>query len=206
MSDPMRRLQEKCDCTPDGSFGPNTAKGIAKHFDLSAEQAAHLLGQASHESGGFKRARENLNYSWEGLMRTWPTRFKTEEEAKEYHRQPFKIAGKVYLRESLGNFSEADARAYIGRGWLQLTGKLNYRSFASDMGVPQVMTDPSLVEDEYAFETALWFFKKNGLLKMADEGVTPDVIKKITRRVNGGYHGLNDRTNQTNKIYEWLKT
>ncbi len=206
MSDAMRKLQDKCGCVPDGSFGPNTAKGIAKHFELTPEQAAHLLGQAMHESGGFKRTRENLNYSWEGLMKTWPTRFKTEAETKEYHRQPFKIAGKVYLRENLGNFSEADARAYVGRGWLQLTGKLNYRSFASDMSVPEVMTDPSLVEDEYAFETALWFFEVNGLLEIAKEGVTPDVIKKITRRVNGGYHGLEDRTNQTNTIYKWLQT
>jgi putative chitinase len=66
------------------------------------------------------------------------------------------------------------------------------------------MTDPSLVENEYAMDTAIWFFEKNGLFRMADEGVNDAVIKKITRRVNGGYHGLADRTEQTNKIYGWL--
>ena len=72
------------------------------------------------------------------------------------------------------------------------------------MGLPQILQDPSLLEEEYAFETAQWFFQKNNLFKIADEGVNDDTIKRITRRVNGGYHGLEDRTDQTNKIYSWL--
>lgn len=137
-------------------------------------------------------------------MRTWPTRFKTEEEAKKYHRQPAKIAGKVYLRKSLGNLTEQDAQDFIGRGFLQCTGKANYQSFAKDMRVPEVLTDPSLVEEEYAFETAQWFFRKNKLFEIADQGVTDEIIKKITKRVNGGYHGLDDRMVQTKRIYGWL--
>lgn len=206
MNDAMRKLQVKVGVGADNEFGPNTARAIAAHYGLSPERGAHLLGQAAHESGGFKRSRENLNYSWKGLMNTWPTRFKTEAEAREYHRQPSKIARKVYLRESLGNETEDDAEKFVGRGWLQLTGKANYRSFASDMGVPDVMTDPSLVEEEYAFETAQWFFDKNGLFEMADEGVTEDVIKKITKRVNGGHHGLTDRIAKTKQIHLWLNT
>ena len=206
MNDAMRKLQVKVGVGADNEFGPNTARAIASHYGLSPERGAHLLGQAAHESGGFKRSRENLNYSWKGLMNTWPTRFKTEAEAREYHRQPSKIARKVYLRESLGNETEDDAEKFVGRGWLQLTGKANYRSFASDMGVPDVMTDPSLVEEDYAFETAQWFFDKNGLFEMADEGVTEDVIKKITKRVNGGYHGLTDRIAKTKQIHLWLNT
>ena len=202
----MRKIQSKCGVIADGQFGPNTARAIASHYSLSPERGAHLLGQAAHESGGFKRSRENLNYSWKGLMTTWPTRFKTETEAREYHRQPSKIARKVYLRTSLGNETENDAELFIGRGWLQLTGKSNYRSFASDMGVPDVMTDPSLVEEDYAFETAQWFFDKNGLFTISDEGVSDDVIKKITRKVNGGYHGLNDRIERTHQIYGWLSS
>ena len=66
------------------------------------------------------------------------------------------------------------------------------------------MTDPSLVETDYAFETAMWFFEKNKLFKIADEGVDTNTIEKITKRVNGGYHGLQDRLDQTNKIYGWL--
>jgi|TARA_R110000824_G_scaffold80655_2_gene202875 putative chitinase len=206
MNDAMRKLQVKVGVGADNEFGPNTARAIASHYGLSPERGAHLLGQAAHESGGFKRSRENLNYSWKGLMNTWPTRFKTEAEAREYHRQPSKIARKVYLRKSLGNETEDDAEKFVGRGWLQLTGKANYRSFASDMGVPDVMTDPSLVEEDYAFETAQWFFDKNGLFEMADEGVTEDVIKKITKRVNGGYHGLTDRIAKTKQIHLWLNT
>ena len=205
MSNAMRKLQAKIGVGADGEFGPNTARAISTYYELSPERGAHLLGQASHESGNFKRSKENLNYSWKGLMNTWPTRFKTEAEAREYHRQPVKIARKVYLRESLGNETEEDAENFIGRGWLQLTGKANYRSFASDMSVPDVMTDPSLVEEEYAFETAQWFFNKNGLFKIADEGVNESVIKKITKKINGGYHGLDDRINKIKKIHRWLR-
>jgi len=205
MSDAMRNLQAKIGAGADGEFGPNTARAIATHYGLSPERGAHLLGQASHESGGFKRSKENLNYSWKGLITTWPTRFKTEAEAREYHRQPSRIARKVYLRTSLGNETEDDAENFIGRGWLQLTGKANYQSFASDMGMPDVMTNPSLVEEEYAFETALWYFNKNNLFKIADKGVYEDVIQIITKRVNGGYHGLDDRINKTKKIHRWLK-
>jgi putative chitinase len=204
MSNAMSNIQAKVGVGADGRFGPNTARAIASHYGLSPERGAHLLGQAAHESGEFKRSRENLNYSWKGLMATWPSRFTTEVEAREYHRQPSKIARKVYLRTSLGNETEDDAELFIGRGWLQLTGKSNYQSFASDMGVPEVMTDPSLVENEYAFETAQWFFSKNGLFKIADQGVNEDVIQKITKRVNGGYHGLDDRINKTKKIHRWL--
>ena len=204
MSHAMRKLQTRIGTGADGEFGPNTARFISKHYGLSPERGAHLLGQASHESGNFKRSRENLNYSWKGLMNTWPTRFKTETEAREYQRQPVKIARKVYFRDELGNETEDDAENFIGRGWLQLTGKANYQSFASDMSVPDVMTDPSLVEEEYAFETALWYFNKNGLFKIADKGVNEDVIQKITKKINGGYHGLDDRINKTKKIYRWL--
>jgi putative chitinase len=105
----------------------------------------------------------------------------------------------------MGNETEEQASLYIGRGFLQLTGHNNYKAFASDMGLHQVLTDPSLVEEQYAFETAQWFFNKNNLFSIADKGVSDDTIKLITKRVNGGYHGLDDRRNQTNKIYRWLK-
>jgi putative chitinase len=204
MSKAMANLQTKIGSTPDGEFGPNTARAIAKHFNLSPARGAHLMGQASHESGGFKRTRESLYYSSpERIQAVWPSRFPTVEDAEPYAKNPAGLAGKVYAGR-MGNENEAQASLYIGRGFLQLTGRDNYRSFASDMGVPKVMTDPDLVADDYAFETALWFFEKNGLFKIADEGVTDDAIKRITRRVNGGYHGLEDRSNQSKKIHTWL--
>ena len=199
----MQKLQERIGAATDGSFGPNTARAITKHFGLSAERSAHLLGQASHESGGFTRVCESLYYSSpDRIRKVWPTRFKTVADAEPYARNPKALADKVYSNR-MGN-GENEGSVFIGRGFLQLTGKDNYRSFAADMRLPEVMTDPSLIETDYAFETAYWFFEKNRLFKIADEGVDTDTIEKITKRVNGGYHGLQDRMDQTNKIYGWL--
>ena len=203
MSEAMKKLQERCGVAADGAFGPNTARAIAKHYDLSPNRAAHLLGQASHESGGFTITKESLYYSTpERLCKVWPSRFKTAEDAMPYAKNPKALADKVYSNR-MGN-GEGEGHIYIGRGFIQLTGKDNYRSFASDMRVPEVMNDPSLVETDYAFESAMWFFDKNGLFKMADNGIGTDNIKAITKRVNGGTHGLDDRINQTQKIYGWL--
>jgi putative chitinase len=202
MSEAMKTLQAKVGVTADGAFGPNTARAIAKHYGLSAKRAAHLLGQASHESGGFKLVRENLNYSAETMVRVWPSRFKTLADAEPFARNPKALADKVYSGR-MGN-GEGEGHVFIGRGFLQLTGKDNYKSFAADMDAPEIMKDPELVETKYAFETALWFFQKNGLFDIADKGVSDDVIKQITKRVNGGYVGLDHRIKETRKIWDWL--
>lgn len=204
MSDAMKKLQEKCGVTADGAFGPNTARAIAKHYKLSPERGAHLLGQASHESGGFKLTKENLNYRAETMCKVWPSRFKTLADAAPFARNPKALADKVYSGR-MGN-GEGEGHIWIGRGFLQLTGKDNYRSFASDMRVPEVMENPSLVETDYAMETAMWFFEKNGLFAIADKGVSDDIIKQITKRVNGGYIGLDHRKKETEKIHGWLKS
>ncbi len=204
MSDALKLLQTKCGCSPDGSFGPNTARGIVKYYELSPERGAHLLGQIVHESASFKLTRENLNYSVEAMMRVWPSRFPTEESAKPYSRNPKALAEKVYF-DRMGNDTKEKASLYIGRGFLQLTGYNNVRSFASDMRVPEVLSNPTLLEEDYAMETAIWFFRKNNLWKICDEGVSDDVIKKLTKRINGGYTGLDHRIKETNKIYEWVK-
>ena len=207
----MQKLQERIGVTTDGSFGPNTARAITKHFGLTAVRSAHLLGQAAHESGGFSKTCESLYYSSEErLCKIWPHRFKTLEDARPYARNPRALAENVYLdanrgeKYKLGNETPQDASTFIGRGFMQLTGKSNYRRFAAGMGLPQVMTDPSLVETDYAFETAMFFFEDNNLFKICDEGVDKDTIEKITKRVNGGYHGLQDRMDWTNKVYNWL--
>tara|TARA_B100000780_G_scaffold158863_1_gene111065 strand:- start:7397 stop:7894 length:498 start_codon:yes stop_codon:yes gene_type:complete len=162
------------------------------------------MGQASHESGGFKLTRESLYYSTpERIQAVWPTRFETIADAEPYAKNPAGLAGKVY-NGRMGNKTESEAALFTGRGFLQLTGKNNYRAFASDMRLPEIMTNPDAVATDYAFETAQWFFNKNGLFKIADLGVNDETIKRITRRVNGGYHGLEDRTEQTNKIHSWL--
>ena len=204
MSNALKLLQEKCGCSPDGSFGPNTARGIVKHYELSAERGAHLIGQVIHESGSFKLTRENLNYSVESMMRVWPSRFPTKESAEPYARNPKALAENVYFGR-MGNDSKEKASLYIGRGFLQLTGFNNVKAFASDMGKPEVMEDPSLLEEDYAMDTAIWFFQKNNLWKICDEGVNDDTIKRLTRKINGGYTGLDHRIKETNKVYEWVK-
>ena len=203
MSEALKLLQEKCGATPDGSFGPNTARAIVQHYDLSPEEGAHLLGQVVHETGSFKYMKENLNYSVEAMMKVWPSRFPTEESAEPYARNPKALAEKVYFGR-MGNDTPSMASLYIGRGAIMITGYDNTKAFAADMGKPEVINDPSLLEKEYAFDTAIWFFNSNGLFKLAREGVTDDVIKKITKRINGGYTGLDHRAKETKKIYQWL--
>lgn len=204
MSDAMKALQAKCGATPDGAFGPNTAKAIAAHYELTPLRGAHLLGQASHESSGFTRTKESLYYSSaKRIQEVWPSRFRTVADAEPYAKNPTKLAGKVYAGR-MGNINEEEAATFIGRGFIQLTGHTNYRLFAKDMRLPEVLTDPSLVETEYAFESAIWFFENNKLFALADKGIDEDNIRKITKRINGGYHGIDDRINQTNKIYRWL--
>ena len=203
--DALKMLQKTCGVTPDGAFGPNTARAIAEHYGLNANRGAHLLGQAAHESGNFMISEENLNYRAETMCRVWPSRFKSEADAEPYARNPEKLANKVYSGR-MGNGSEAsgDGWKYAGKGFIQLTGKDNIRAFAEHIGRDSLVDDPSPIADELAMDSAIFFFEKNGLFSMADKGVTDSIIKSITKRVNGGYHGLEDRMNKTKKIYRWL--
>jgi len=211
MSKALRLLQEKCGCIADGAFGPNTARGIAKYYELSPVRGAHLLGQVVHESGSFRYTKENLNYSVDALMKVWPNRFPDEKTAEPFARNPKALAEQVYFDENrgknykLGNDTKEKASLYIGRGFIQLTGYNNVKAFANDMRAPEVVGDPSLLEEDYAMDTAVWFFNKNNLWKICDEGVTDDVIKKLTKRINGGYTGLDHRIKETKKIHAWLE-
>lgn len=202
MSDALRKLQERCHVVADGAFGKNTAKAIGEHFELNSKRAAHLLGQVVHESGTFKYTEENLNYSVDACLRVFGKYFKSEEQAKPYARNPKALADKVYGHRG-GN--EGQGFAWRGRGFLQLTFRDNYRAFASDMRLPDVMDNPDLVASDYAMESAIWYFRRNNLWTICDEGVTDEVIKKVTKKVNGGYNGLDHRIKETHKIYNWLK-
>ena len=206
MSDAMKSLQSKIGVSPDGSYGPNTARAIAKYYDLSPERGAHLLGQCAHESAGFTRTTEGLYYSTpERIQKVWPSWFPTVESAKPYAKSPAKLANNVYA-DRMGNGDEAsgDGSRYAGRGFIQLTGKSNYRKFASAAAIPEIMTDQDLVANKHAMEAAIWFFEHNGLFKMADKGVSEAIIKKISKGVNGGYHGLADRVKKTFEARKWL--
>ena len=203
--DALKMLQKTCGVMPDGAFGPNTARAIAAHYKLDAKRGAHLLGQAAHESGNFMVSEENLNYRAATMCRVWPSRFASEAEAAPYAMNPEKLANKVYSgRMGNGPESSGDGWKYAGKGFIQLTGKDNTREFAEHIGRDSLVDDPSPIADELAMDSAIFFFEKNGLFRIADEGVNNDTIKRITRRVNGGYHGLDDRMAKTNKIYGWL--
>ena len=201
---PMAALQAKCGVGADGKWGPGTFKAAKDYFKLSTAQAAHFFGQCAHESGGFKVFSENLNYSDKGLNGIFKKYFPTIASTAGYARKPEKIANKVYAnRMGNGPESSGDGYKFRGRGPIQLTGKDNYTAFAKDIKRPDVLTNPDIVATELAFESALWFFNKNGLFAIADKGVTDAVIGQITRRVNGGTHGLDDRIKKTKQYAAW---
>jgi putative chitinase len=199
------KLQEKIGATPDGSFGPNTLKKAMAYFKLTAERAAHFFGQCSHETGGFDIFVENLNYSATGLQGIFGKYFPGDLE-NSYARQPIKIASRVYA-DRMGNGNEAsqDGWKFRGRGALQTTGKDNYQAFATSIGKPEIMSNPDLVATDYAFEAALFFFTRNKLWSICDGGVNDTTIKALTKRVNGGYNGIEERESLTKRYYNWLK-
>jgi putative chitinase len=158
-------------------------------YDINTiQRQASFIGQCAHESGNFKTLQENLNYSAEGLMKTWPSRFPTKELADQYARQPAKIAGKVY-NGRLGNTSEEEASKFLGRGLIQLTGRENYANCGSALGVDFIGNPNLLIEPKYASLSAGWFWNKKGLNSLADA----KDYETMTKRINGGLHGFDDR-------------
>jgi putative chitinase len=177
----------------------------AAKFEINTPlRLAHFLAQCGHESGGFKATQENLNYSAKGLAGIFKKYFPTEAAAAPYARQPQKIASKVYGGR-MGNGPESTGEGYKfrGRGYIQLTGKENYTAFGKSIGEDMV-ANPDMVASTYALLSAAWFFSKNGLHKIADEGASDLVVTKITKRVNGGTIGLPDRIKHFKEYYHLL--
>jgi putative chitinase len=197
-------LQKKLGVTADGAFGPSTLKAAAAYYKLSPNRAAHFFAQTAHETGGFKAFSENLSYGAKGLRGIFGKYFPTDAMANAYERQPQKIANRVYGGR-MGNGVEAsgDGWKYRGRGALQLTGKANYQAFSDYIKRPDVMTNPDLVAGELCFESALWFFDKNRLWGICDQGINDAAILALTKRINGGTHGLDDRMAKTKKFAGW---
>ena len=150
---------------------------------------AHYLAQVAHESGGLRQTEENLSYSAEGLLKTFPKYF-TKAYVNAYARQPQRIAGRVYANR-MGNGAEAtgDGWKYRGRGLIQLTGRTNYTVYRSYCGY-DVVKDPDLLAKPVgAIRSSMWFWRNRGLNELADKN---DLVA-ITKRINGGTNGLAER-------------
>ena len=177
---------------------------VAEKFGVNTPlRLAHFLAQTGHESGGFKVVNENLNYGAKGLTSIFKKYF-TEESAKEYERKPEKIANIVYANR-MGNGPQASGEGwkFKGRGYIQLTGKDNYSAFDKTVE-DNILENPDLIATKYPLLSAAWFWSKNGLNTIADLGATDDSVTKITKRVNGGTIGLEDRIKHFKEYHNLL--
>ena len=177
---------------------------VMEKFQINTPlRLAHFLAQCGHESGGFKAVNENLNYSADGLKKIFGKYFPGNLN-ESYARQPEKIASRVYAsRMGNGDETSKEGWKFRGRGYIQLTGKQNYTSFAQAMD-ESVLENPDLVATKYPLASAAWFFSKNGLNALADKGADDATVTTVTKRVNGGTIGLADRIKHFKEYYKLL--
>jgi len=177
---------------------------VINKFNINTPvRLSHFLSQCAHESGNFTVVIENLNYSASGLKKTFGKYF-PNNLSESYARKPEKIASRVYgSRMGNGDETTKEGWKFRGRGYIQLTGKDNYEKFARAIN-EDVISKPDLVSEKYPLTSAAWFFKNN-CLSRCDEGATYEVVKKVTRCVNGGFNGLEDRWKHFNEYYNLLK-
>lgn len=164
-------------------------KSLFEKYGLTTKlRIAHFMAQIEHESN-LKPVGENLNYSAQGLIQTFSKYF-TTAESLTFARKPEKIANRVYAnRMGNGDEKSGDGWKYRGRGFIQITGKDNYTQLAKDTGLDCLNNPELLLQEANAMISALWFWKKAGLNKLADN----NDLKGITRKINGGYNGLEHR-------------
>ena len=163
----------------------------------------HFLAQCSTESGGFKLVNENLNYSKSGLMKIFPGYF-PGNLAESYAHQPEKIASRVYgSRMGNGNEESKEGWKYRGAGFIQLTGKDNFKKFGEFLG-EDLITNPDLVATKYPLTSAAFFFNSNNLWSICDRGRGEDVVTEVSRRVNGGFNGLDHRKHEFKRFEKLL--
>ena len=177
----------------------------AKKFNITNNlRLAHFLSQCGHESGGFKAVSENLNYSADGLKKIFGKYFPGNLN-ESYAKQPEKIASRVYGGR-MGNGDEASKEGYKfrGRGFIQLTGKANYTNFTKFIG-EDCISNPDLVSTKYPLASAAFFFDSNKLWSICDKGADDATVTAVTKRVNGGILGLQDRIKHFKEYYNLLK-
>jgi len=161
---------------------------------------AHFLAQCALESTGFTATVENMNYSAQRLLQVFPKYFKPPVDVNAYARNPQKIGSRVYANR-MGNGDEAsgDGFRYRGRGYIQLTGKNNYQSFTNHIG-EDCVANPDLVATEYPLASAGFFFNSNNIWAVCDQGASDATVTSVTKRVNGGTHGLAERIQNFKKF------
>lgn len=188
----------------------------AAKFNITTElRLAHFLAQCAHESGGFKVVKENLNYSEGRMLVIFKSDFDTnhdrvlseseKKKAKDLAHNPEKIANFVYANQNgNGNEASGDGYKYCGRGYIQLTGKVNYAAF-NKLVKEDIMTEPGLVATKYPLMSAAFYFNNRKLWDICDQGATSAVVKAVTLKVNGGTNGLTERLKYFQVFYNLLK-
>jgi putative chitinase len=177
---------------------------VMSKFQINTiERLSHFLAQCAQESGSFRVVSEKLNYSILGLKKVFPKYFK-DKDPKAYSKAPQALANYVYSNR-LGNGSEAsgDGWRYRGRGYIQLTGKSNYKAFDAFVD-DDILVNPDLVATKYPLLSAAWFWSVNKINNLADAGIDVDVITRVTKKVNGGHKGLHERIMFTHRYYAEL--
>ena len=193
------QLAELLPGNPHIDYWYSALEQLLPDYDINTPQrVAAFVAQCAHESGNFRVLKENLNYRAPTLRKIFPKYFPTDAIAAQYAAMPNKqeaIANKVYGGR-MGNGPEetGDGFRYCGRGLIQLTGKNNYEEFAMSIETPVEEIPEYLATFEGAAQSACWYWEKNNLNKWADTGD----IKELTRRINGGYIGLEDRVKHYN--------
>lgn len=169
---------------------------LLPEYDINTpHRVAHFVAQCAHESGNFVFIQENLNYRAASLRALFGKYFPTDDLARQYEKQPQRIANRIYANR-MGNSDEAsgDGWRYRGRGLIQLTGRDNYTFFAGSLGITVEEAAEYLATFEGAAQSACWFWEQNNLNRFADA----NDVRGLTRAINGGYIGLDDRIKHTN--------
>lgn len=181
----------------------NAINDTLAKFEINTPlRVQHFLAQVLHESGNLSTFKENLNYSAKGLTTTFRKYFLTEEVATPYARKPDLIANKVYAsRMGNGDESTGDGAKFKGRGAIQVTGRENYTQLSKTTGIDFISKPELLETTKYALLSAGWFWSKTGLNAFADK----DDILTITKRINGGTNGLNERIENLKKLKDIVK-
>ena len=189
-------------------LGIDAAKWYTPLIDMFArynintiQRQASFIGQCQHESENFTKLEEGLNYSASRLMAVWPSRFPNLDVANQYANNPEKLANKIYSgRMGNGNEESGEGYAYRGRGLIQMTGKEAYANCGSGLGIDFLSNPDLLATVEYACLSAGWFWNKKGLNDLGDTGD----YETMTKRINGGLIGLDDRKAKIAKAKEIL--